>query len=49
VPLGEPIVATGWLLGAEGRKHHTASALLAADGTLLARARHVWVQPRGAA
>jgi len=49
VPLGEPIVATGWLRAAEGRKHHTASALLAADGTLLARAQHVWIQPRGAA
>src|SRR3954470_10556831 len=46
IPIGEPIVATGWLLGAEGRKHHTASALLSADGRLLARARHVWVRPR---
>jgi hypothetical protein len=49
IPLGEPIVATGWLLGIEGRKHHTASALLAADGRLLARARHLWVRPRAAA
>jgi hypothetical protein len=49
IPIGEPIVATGWLLEAEGRKHHTASALLAADGTLLARARHLWVKPRAAA
>jgi hypothetical protein len=46
IPLGEPIVATGWLLGAEGRKHYTASALLSADGQLLARARHLWVRPR---
>jgi hypothetical protein len=46
VPLGEPVVATGWLLGAEGRKTHTASALLSADGRLLARARCLWVQPR---
>ena len=49
IPIGEPIVATGWLLGAEGRKHFTASALLAADGRLLARAKHVWVMPRAAA
>jgi hypothetical protein len=48
IPIGEPIVATGWLLEAEGRKHHTASALLAADGRLLARARHLWVRPRAA-
>jgi hypothetical protein len=49
IPIGEPIVATGWLLSAEGRKHHTASALLAADGRLLARSRNLWVRPRAAA
>ena len=49
IPLGEPIVATGWLLGAEGRKHYTASALLSADGRMLARAKHLWVMPRAAA
>jgi hypothetical protein len=49
IPLGEPVVATGWLLGMEGRKHFTASALLDADGRLLARARHLWVRPRAAA
>jgi hypothetical protein len=49
IPLGEPIVAVGWLLSAEGRKHHTASALLAADGRLLARAKHLWITPRAAA
>ena len=46
IPLGEPIVATGWLLSAEGRKTYTASALLSADGRLLARARCLWVRPR---
>jgi len=46
VPVGEPIVATGWFLDAEGRKTHTASALLSADGRLLARARCLWVKPR---
>ena len=46
IPIGEPIVATGWLLDVDGRKHHTASALLAADGRLLARARHLWIRPR---
>src|SRR4051794_16543607 len=43
IPIGEPIVATGWLLGAEGRKHHTPAALLAAAGALLAPPRN----PRG--
>jgi hypothetical protein len=46
IPLGEPIVATGWPLVADGRKTFTASALLGADGELLARARCLWVQPR---
>jgi hypothetical protein len=49
IPIGEPIVATGWLLGAEGRKHYTASALLSADGRVLARAEHLWVMPRAVA
>lgn len=49
IPLGEPIVACGWPLESDGRKQHTASALLSADGRILARARHVWVQPRAAA
>jgi hypothetical protein len=49
IPLGEPIVAVGWLLGADGRKHSTASALLSADGRVLARAKHLWVRPRAAA
>src|SRR4051812_3739560 len=43
VDVGEPIVATGWHLASEGRKHHTASALLGADGRLLARARALWI------
>ena len=49
VALGQPVVATGWLLGAEGRKVHSASALVDADGRLVARARCLWVRPRAAA
>jgi hypothetical protein len=49
IPLGEPIVATGWLLRAEGHKYYTASALLSADGRLLARASHLWIRPRATA
>jgi hypothetical protein len=46
IPVGEPIVACGWPLEAEGRKQYTASALLTADGRVLARAKHLWVRPR---
>jgi hypothetical protein len=46
IPVGEPIVACGWPLEAEGRKQYTASALLTADGRILARAKHLWVRPR---
>jgi hypothetical protein len=48
IPLGEPIVAVGWPLEADGRKQFTASALLTADGRVLARAKHLWVRPRDA-
>jgi len=46
VPAGEDVVAVGWPLDADGRKHHTASALLGADGRLLARARALWITLR---
>ena len=32
VEVGEPVIAVGWHLATEGRKHHTASALLYRDG-----------------
>lgn len=44
VRLGEPVVAVGWPLETEGRKHRSASALLGADGRLLARARALWIR-----
>ena len=47
VPAGETAVAVGWRLHSDGRKHHTASALLGADGRLLARARALWITLRG--
>ena len=47
VPAGPPAVAVGWPLHSDGRKHHTASALLSADGRLLARARALWITLRG--
>jgi hypothetical protein len=47
VHAGERLVAIGWDLGGEGRKHTTASALLTDDGELVARAKAVWIEPRG--
>ena len=46
VCVGEPAVAVGWHLASEGRKHHTASALLSTDGRVLARARALWITLR---
>jgi hypothetical protein len=45
VRLGEPVVAVGWPLETEGRKLRSATALLDADGELLARARALWIRP----
>ena len=48
VPAGEPLAVVGWSLGGEGRKHRSATAILAADGAR-ARARrgaldpHAWL------
>lgn len=41
--IGEEYVVVGADRGTEGRRTNTASALYAADGTLLASAEHVWV------
>jgi hypothetical protein len=48
-PVGsdETLVAVGWPLEAEGRKHHTASALLDSEGEPVARARALWIEVRG--
>jgi len=44
VSAGEPVVCLGWGLFGEGRKQWTASALLSADGKLLARAEALWIK-----
>lgn len=41
---GEPLIVIGWFDHSDGRKHHTGSALYAADGTLLAQADTLWIQ-----
>lgn len=48
IALGQPVVVVGWSLGEDGRKHSSASALLAADGRILARARALWIRLRHA-
>ena len=47
VQAGEPLVVVGWSLGGAGRKPRSATAMLAADGRLLARAKALWIRPRG--
>jgi hypothetical protein len=47
IALGQPVVAVGWSLGSNGRKYESATALLAADGRMLARSRALWIQLRG--
>lgn len=43
---GEQCVVVAWPLGEDGRKLYAGTALLAADGELLARARQTWIAPR---
>lgn len=40
----EPHVVVSWALGIDGRKRHAASAILDADGAVLARARALWIE-----
>ena len=44
--VGDMLVTLGWEIAREGRKRHTASALLDAEGRTIARARATWVQVR---
>ena len=47
IRVGEGLVAVGWSLGSEGRKHRSASALIDASGDVVARARATWIELRG--
>jgi len=40
----ETLVAVGWALDSDGRKHRTASALLGEDGATVARGRALWIE-----
>jgi hypothetical protein len=43
---GEECVVAAWPLGEDGRKLYAGTALFALDGSLLALARQVWIEPR---
>lgn len=43
---GRSHVVLSWELGSEGRKRHSASAVLSEDGTVLAKARALWIELR---
>lgn len=42
--IGERLVAIGWPMGVEGRKHFAGSALLDADGEGIAAAQATWIE-----
>lgn len=44
VHVGEPCTVIGWTLGADGRKHHSGTAIFDEDGELCARARATWIE-----
>ena len=44
---GEPHVVLGWRIGEEGRKRYAGSALLTAEGDVLARSRSTWIVATG--
>ena len=44
VTVGEPLIVLAWHLGTDGRKLHTAAAIMTEDGRLKARARHIEIK-----
>ena len=42
---GKPHVVIGWRIGGDGRKRFAGSALVTADGEVLARSRSTWIVP----
>ena len=49
VHIGESCTLIGWSLGTEGRKRAAGTALYDGQGQLCARARALWIEPRGTA
>ena len=46
IEVGERLAVVGWPLGDEGRKRHTATAMIDADGEIAARAKATWIELR---
>jgi hypothetical protein len=46
ISVGERLAVVGWPLGSEGRKRHTATALIDGDGEIAARAMATWIELR---
>ena len=46
IEVGERLAVVGWPLGHEGRKRHTATAIVDADGEIVARAMATWIELR---
>jgi hypothetical protein len=46
IEVGEKLAVVGWPLGREGRKRHTATAIVNADGEIAARAMATWIELR---
>jgi hypothetical protein len=46
VAMGDESVVIGWPIAVDGRKRHAGSAVLAGDGTVLATARALLIEPR---
>lgn len=44
--IGEELIVAAWPLGSDGRKHRAATAIYRADGSLVARAEALWIEPR---
>ncbi len=49
VRVDEPCVIVGWRIGGEGRKREVGTVLFDASGRPCARARGLWIEPRGSA
>jgi hypothetical protein len=47
VHIDEPCIVIGWRIGISGRKYEVGTALFDYDGDLCARARALWIEPRG--
>ena len=48
VHVNEACVVIGWLIGRDGRKHYTGTAVFDDNGEICARARATWIELRGA-